>query len=112
MQIGGSKPEATSREAHGLEGPSTRSTDTQQQQQTMPYKNIEHLAFGFKHIVQIDHLQGLTNLKKLQLDNNCLTKIENLEHLVCIFVSIGNESSLPECCKRDIPLHSLFACTH
>lgn len=48
----------------------------------MKYKEIEHLAFGFRHIVQIDHLEGLINLKKLQLDNNCLTKIENLGHLV------------------------------
>ncbi|KAL3160582.1 axoneme assembly, variant 2 [Trebouxia sp. C0010 RCD-2024] len=54
----------------------------QQQQQTISFKDIQHLAFGFRHIVEIDHLHGLVNLKKLQLDNNCLTKIKNLDHLV------------------------------
>ena len=60
-----------------------RGVEVYKQQQAMKYKDIEHLAFGFRHIVQIDHLEGLINLKKLQLDNNCLTKIENLGHLVC-----------------------------
>ncbi len=83
LQIGGNHTEADKSERHGLEGVSTQAADIQQQQKTMPYKDIEHLAFGFKHIVQIDHLIGLVNLKKLQLDNNCLTKIENLDHLVC-----------------------------
>lgn len=58
-------------------------TQQQQQQQTVEFKDIQHLAFGFRHIVEIGHLNGLVNLKKLQLDNNCLTKIENLDHLVC-----------------------------
>ncbi|KAL3160581.1 axoneme assembly [Trebouxia sp. C0010 RCD-2024] len=65
----------------------------QQQQQTISFKDIQHLAFGFRHIVEIDHLHGLVNLKKLQLDNNCLTKIKNLDHLVCkaahVFVLVG-----------------------
>ncbi|DBB11623.1 hypothetical protein WJX82_004054 [Trebouxia sp. C0006] len=84
IQIGGNHTEADKSERHGLEGVSTQAADIQQQQKTMPYKDIEHLAFGFKHIVQIDHLIGLVNLKKLQLDNNCLTKIENLDHLVSL----------------------------
>ncbi|KAA6424820.1 MAG: leucine-rich repeat-containing 48 isoform 1 [Trebouxia sp. A1-2] len=65
-----------------IQGVSTQAADIQQQQKTMQYKDIEHLAFGFRHLVQIDHLHGLVNLKKLQLDNNCLTKIENLDHLI------------------------------
>lgn len=59
-----------------------REPETTQQLQTISYKDIQHLAFGFRHIVQIDHLDGLINLKKLQLDNNCLSRIENLDHLV------------------------------
>lgn len=67
----------------GLEDTGISKPKTQQQPQTVGYKDIQHLAFGFRHIVEIDHLHGLVNLKKLQLDNNCLTKIENLDHLVC-----------------------------
>ena len=81
-QVGTVKKATKEGESHGLEGSSTREPDTHQQQQSTSYKDIQHLTFGFKHIVQIDHLDGLINLKKLQLDNNCLRKIENLEHLV------------------------------
>ena len=38
--------------------------------------------FSFKHIVRIDNLHGLEKLVKLQLDNNMITKIENLDHLI------------------------------
>lgn len=85
---------------HELEDAVIHKPSTQQQPQTIGYKDIQHLAFGFRHIVEIDHLHGLVNLKKLQLDNNCLTKIENLDHLVCKVLS------LPSCktgCK-----HSLY----
>lgn len=70
-------------EGHTADKLNLRAVEVYKQQQAMKYKEIEHLAFGFRHIVQIDHLEGLSNLKKLQLDNNCLTKIENLGHLVC-----------------------------
>ena len=85
MQINGGKAQVTKGEPHSLEGHNTQAADIQQQQQSMSYNDIEHLAFGFKHIVEIDHLDGLTNLTKLQLDNNCLTKIENLDHLVSCY---------------------------
>ena len=82
-QTGTPKKQPKDGELHGLEDISIIKPDIQQQQQTVDYKDIQHLAFGFRHIVEIDHLAGLVNLKKLQLDNNCLTKIENLDHLVC-----------------------------
>ena len=82
-QVTASKSPERKGEGHTAEKLNLRGVEVYKQQQAMKYKEIEHLAFGFKHIVQIDHLEGLINLKKLQLDNNCLTKIENLGHLVC-----------------------------
>ena len=82
-QTGSPKKQPKEEDLHGLEGSDIAKPNTQQQPQTVGYKDIQHLAFGFRHIVEIDHLHGLVNLKKLQLDNNCLTKIENLDHLVC-----------------------------
>ncbi|KAL3139462.1 hypothetical protein ABBQ38_003792 [Trebouxia sp. C0009 RCD-2024] len=80
----------------------------QQQQQTLNFKDIQHLAFGFRHIVEIDHLNGLVNLKKLQLDNNCLTKIENLDHLVCkaapAFVLVGCFVTIFDCSAGQLDL--------
>lgn len=46
------------------------------------YKDIEGLALSFSSISHIDHLHGLNSLQKLQLDNNRITTIENLSHLV------------------------------
>ena len=82
-QVTESKSPERKGEGHTAEKLNLHGVEVYKQQQAMKYKEIEHLAFGFKHIVQIDHLEGLINLKKLQLDNNCLTKIENLGHLVC-----------------------------
>ena len=48
----------------------------------MSYKSIEHLAFSFRNIRVIENLAGLVRLTKLQLDNNCITRIQNLDHLV------------------------------
>lgn len=48
----------------------------------MPFRDIQNLAFGFRRLSKIDGLSGLSNLTKLQLDNNNLTKIENLGLLV------------------------------
>lgn len=86
-QVTASKSPERKGEGHTAEKLNLRGVEVYKQQQAMSYKDIEHLAFGFKHIVQIDHLEGLFNLKKLQLDNNCLTKIENLGHLVCYTAS-------------------------
>ena len=83
LQVAASKSPERKGEGHIAEKLNMRGVEVYKQQQAMKYKDIEHLAFGFRHIVQIDHLEGLINLKKLQLDNNCLTKIENLGHLVC-----------------------------
>ncbi len=43
---------------------------------------LENLALSFSNICKIDNLQGLTNLVKLQLDNNHIEVIEGLDHLV------------------------------
>ncbi|GLC37160.1 Dynein regulatory complex subunit 3 [Pleodorina starrii] len=48
---------------------------------SMPFRDVECLAFSFKNLACIDNLRGLDNLTKLQLDNNQITKIENLAHL-------------------------------
>lgn len=82
MQTGSPKKQPKDDNLHELEDVVINKPSIQQQPQTVGYKDIQHLAFGFRHIVEIDHLHGLVNLKKLQLDNNCLTKIENLDHLV------------------------------
>mmetsp|Transcript_11370 Transcript_11370/g.25890 ORF Transcript_11370/g.25890 Transcript_11370/m.25890 type:complete len:546 (+) Transcript_11370:38-1675(+) len=42
---------------------------------------LEALACSFKNILQIQSLDGLDGLVKLQLDNNIIEKIENLDHL-------------------------------
>ena len=39
------------------------------------------LLLSFKNLVLIDHLSALTKLTKLQLDNNHITKIQNLDAL-------------------------------
>ena len=55
----------------------------------MSYKSIEHLAFSFRNIRVIENLAGLVRLTKLQLDNNCITRIQNLDHLVSMSRSHG-----------------------
>eukprot|EP00877_Chromochloris_zofingiensis_P000606 jgi/Chrzof1/10546/Cz05g02220.t1 len=49
--------------------------------QSIPFKEVESLAFSFKNLARIDSLQGLDKLVKLQLDNNHIPKIENIKHL-------------------------------
>jgi hypothetical protein len=49
---------------------------------TMPFRDVECLAFSFKSLACISNLRGLDSLTKLQLDNNHITTIENLGHLV------------------------------
>lgn len=46
------------------------------------FEEVETLSFSFKNIMKIDNLRGLTNLTKLQLDNNIISKVENIAHLV------------------------------
>jgi hypothetical protein len=43
---------------------------------------VECLAFSFKNIARIQNLGGFDRLCKLQLDNNGITTIENISHLV------------------------------
>ncbi|KAK9836114.1 hypothetical protein WJX81_002381 [Elliptochloris bilobata] len=54
-----------------------------------------------KYVTTVDNLQGLTSLRSLQLDNNALTRLENLDHLagslVCLdlsFNAIGDVAGL------------------
>lgn len=55
---------------------------TSKQRADLSYGDIERLAFSFKGLVRIDNLPGLSKLRELRLDNNDITKIENLSHLV------------------------------
>eukprot|EP00002_Diphylleia_rotans_P004670 TRINITY_DN1355_c1_g1_i2.p1 TRINITY_DN1355_c1_g1~~TRINITY_DN1355_c1_g1_i2.p1 ORF type:complete len:474 (-),score=143.46 TRINITY_DN1355_c1_g1_i2:789-2210(-) len=49
--------------------------------EAMEFYEIECLIFSFKNILAINHLVGFARLRKLQLDNNVIEKIENLGHL-------------------------------
>lgn len=42
---------------------------------------IEELALSFKNIVRVDNLVGLHSLTTLRLDNNIISRVENLAHL-------------------------------
>lgn len=48
---------------------------------TIPFREVECLAFSFRSLARIDNLRGLGSLAKLQLDNNEIKRIENLAHL-------------------------------
>ena len=48
----------------------------------LAFSDVTTLAFGFKGLARISSLGGLGALTKLQLDNNRITKIENISHLV------------------------------
>jgi len=50
------------------------------------FSQVECVQCSFKKLARITNLWGLDNLVKLQLDNNVITKIENLSHLVCMYV--------------------------
>lgn len=41
------------------------------------------LNISFKSVTRIDNLVTVDNLRVLRLDNNAISKIENLGHLVC-----------------------------
>jgi len=51
------------------------------QSKSLPFKEVDWLKLSFKNIVRIENLVGFESLKKLQLDNNRIRKIENLDHL-------------------------------
>lgn len=38
--------------------------------------DLTHLSLSYKNIVEIDNLNGMEKLTKLQLDNNIITKIK------------------------------------
>jgi hypothetical protein len=49
---------------------------------SIPFSKVECLMFSFKSLAKITNLKGLECLNKLQLDNNHITKVENIAHLV------------------------------
>jgi hypothetical protein len=53
-----------------------------EKRQVMKFEEVVEVAFSFKKLVKIDNLHGLDQLRKLKLDNNRITTIENLSHLV------------------------------
>ena len=62
---------------HGEEGESA-----DEKRHATPFGEVEWLGFSFRNLACIDNLQGLSNLVRLQLDNNAICKIQNLDHLV------------------------------
>jgi len=48
----------------------------------LPFAEVETLALSFQRLARITSLEGFDRLTKLQLDNNRITQIENLSHLV------------------------------
>lgn len=53
-----------------------------EKKQNISFSQVECVQCSFKKLARITNLSGLDNLVKLQLDNNQITKIENLSHLV------------------------------
>lgn len=53
-----------------------------QKKKGMLFSEIECLVFSYRSIAKIDSLKGLDSLTKLQLDNNFITQIGNIAHLV------------------------------
>jgi len=41
----------------------------------MPLWELTHLSLSYKNIIEIDNLQGMDRLQKLQLDNNIICRI-------------------------------------
>ena len=54
----------------------------EEKRRQLPFKEVEALAFSFKRLARITSLGGFERLTRLRLDNNRLTKIENIAHLV------------------------------
>eukprot|EP00698_Gefionella_okellyi_P010133 TRINITY_DN2610_c0_g1_i1.p1 TRINITY_DN2610_c0_g1~~TRINITY_DN2610_c0_g1_i1.p1 ORF type:complete len:544 (+),score=142.95 TRINITY_DN2610_c0_g1_i1:25-1656(+) len=47
-------------------------------------REVTTLAFSYKNIARIENLVGFKALIKLQLDNNCISTIENIGHLTTL----------------------------
>lgn len=71
--------EALTRECIQVEGGDAERNAVKKR--SIPFKEVQCLAFSFKSLAKIDNLRGLDSLTKLHLDNNQITKIENLAHL-------------------------------
>jgi len=54
----------------------------EEKRRQMDYKDAESLSFSFKNLKRIDYLAPFQALTKLQLDNNVISTVENLDHLV------------------------------
>ena len=48
----------------------------------LEFAEVQSLSYSFKNICRIDYLTPFRDLTKLQLDNNIISKIEGLDHLV------------------------------
>jgi hypothetical protein len=62
--------------------PGTDADISQEKRRILPFSQVEVLAFSFRNLARITSLNGLEGLTKLQLDNNKITRIENIGHLV------------------------------
>jgi hypothetical protein len=67
---------------------------------SIAWRDVECVAYSFKSIAMIDNLNGLDNLTKLQLDNNQITKIENIGHLVRLKAMHG---PMAACMREPLP---------
>jgi len=54
----------------------------EEKRRQLEFKEVESLIYSFKNLKKIDYLKPFHSLTKLQLDNNVISKIENLDHLV------------------------------
>jgi hypothetical protein len=63
--------------------PGDASDQVAEKRRTMLLREVDSLALSFQSLVKIDNLTGATALRKLKLDCNRITRIENLDHLVC-----------------------------
>lgn len=54
----------------------------EEKRRQLEFKEVESLIYSFKNLKKIDYLKPFHTLTKLQLDNNVISKIENLDHLV------------------------------
>ncbi len=68
----------------------------------MMFREVERLVFSFKTLAKISNLDGLHNLTKLQLDNNRISRIENINHLVCCDATLLNLV----CCDATLLRHT------
>ena len=75
MQLGALKQSEATQVEGDAEGADERRAE-------LRFGLVSGLRLSFRDLVHVDNLQGLTNLRTLQLDNNALTRLENLDHLV------------------------------